>query len=155
MDTMDKTDSESISDLIRECQALVNEQVKLEGEKKGNEQVLKLLLEDDTYEIKGNKSNIQNLQNENEQISEKMEEIEGEKKVKKKEIRDLIKKRLRNLRRELESAMSYNKSNEISKYTELLTNTTSRYNEILKLIHYKQVRMKTLFDSSGGGSKLL
>jgi hypothetical protein len=154
---MDKTESESesISDLIRECQALVNEQIKLKDEKKGNEKLLKLLLEDDTYEIKGNKSNIQNLQNENEQISEKMEEIEGEKKVKKKEIRDLIKKRLRKLRRELESAMSYNKSNEISKYTELLTNTTSRYNEILKLIHYKQVHMKTLFDSSGGGSKLL
>lgn len=151
---MDKTDSESISDLIRECKALVNKQVKLEDKKKTNEELLKLLLEDDTYEIKGNKSNIQNLQNENEQISEKMEEIEGEKKVKKKEIRDLIKKRLRKLHGELESAMSNNKSNEISKYTELLTNTTSRYNEILELIHYKQVHMKTLFDSSGGGNKL-
>ena len=91
--------------------------LKLEDKKKTNEELLKLLLEDDTYEIKGNKSNIQNLQNENEQISEKMEEIEGEKKVKKKEIRDLIKKRLRKLHGELESAMSDNKSNEISKYT--------------------------------------
>jgi DNA repair exonuclease SbcCD ATPase subunit len=151
---MDKTYSESISDLIRECQALVNEQVKLEDKQKRNEELLKFLLEDDPSEIRWNKSNIQNLQNENEQISEKMEEIEGEKKVKKKEIRDLIKKRLRKLRGELESAMSNNKSNEIYKYTELLTNTTSRYNEILKLIQYKRIHMNTLFDSSGGGSKL-
>ena len=152
---MDKTDSESISDLIRECQALVNEQVKLEDEKKRNEELLKLLLEDDPSEIRGNKSNIKNLQNEIEQIGEKMEKIEGEKKVKKREIRDLIKKRLRALRRELESAMSDNNSNETSKYTELLTNTTGRYNDILKLIHYERISMKTIFDSSGGGSKLL
>ena len=78
-----------------------------------------------------------------------------EKKSKKREIRDLIKKRLRALRRELESAMSDNNSNETSKYTELLTNTTGRYNDILKLIHYERISMKTIFDSSGGGSKLL
>ena len=151
---MDKTDSESISDLIRECQVLVNEQVELEKEKERNEGLLKFLLEDDESEIRENKLNIPKLQNEIEKIGEKMEEIEEEKKVKKKKIRDLIKKRLRALRRELESAMSDNNSNETSKYTELLTNTTGRYNDILKLIHYERISMKTIFDSSGGGSKL-
>lgn len=152
---MDKTDSESISDLIRECQSLVNEQVKLEDEKERNEKLLEFMLKDDQSEITRNKIKIQNLQNEIEQISEKMEKIEGEKKVKKGEIRELIKKRLRALRRELESAMSNNNSSETSKYTEILTNTTSKYNDILKLIHYKRINMKTIFDSSGGGSKLL
>ena len=152
---MDKTDSESISDLIRECQSLVNEQVKLEDEKKRNEKLLEFMLKDDQSEITRNEIKIQNLQNEIEQISEKMEKIEGEKKVKKGEIRELIKKRLRALRRELESAMSNNNSSETSKYTEILTNTTSKYNDILKLIHYKRINMKTIFDSSGGGSKLL
>ena len=152
---MDKTDSESISDLIRECQSLVNEQVKLEDEKERNEKLLEFMLKDDQSEITRNKIKIQNLQNEIEQISEKMEKIEGEKKVKKGEIRELIKKRLRALRRELESAMSNNNSSETSKYTEILTNTTSKYNDILKLMHYKRISMKTIFDSSGGGSKLL
>ena len=113
------------------------------------------MLKDDQSEITRNEIKIQNLQNEIEQISEKMEKIEGEKKVKKGEIRELIKKRLRALRRELESAMSNNNSSETSKYTEILTNTTSKYNDILKLIHYKRINMKTIFDSSGGGSKLL
>ena len=152
---MDKTYSESISDLIKECQSLVNEQVKLEDEKERNEKLLEFMLKDDQFEITRNKIKIQNLQNEIEQISEKMEKIEGEKKVKKGEIRELIKKRLRALRRELESAMSNNNSSETSKYTEILTNTTSKYNDILKLIHYKRINMKTIFDSSGGGSKLL
>lgn len=151
---MDKTYSESISDLIRECQLQVNEQAKLEYKQKRNEELLKFLLEDDPSEISRNKLHIQNLQNENEYIIEKMGEIEKEKKVKKKEIRNLIKKRLRELRGELESAMFDNKSNEISKYTELLTNTTRRYNEILKLLNYKEIHMATLFDSSGGGSNL-
>lgn len=152
---MDKTDSESISDLIRECQALVNEQIKLEDEKKRNEGLLKLLLEDDQYEITRNEIKIQNLQNEIEQISEKMGEIEEEKLLKKKKIRNLIKKRLREIRINLDSALSDNNSNETSKYTKLLTKTASNYNEILDLLHYKRVQMKTLFDSSGGGSKLI
>lgn len=152
---MDKTDSESISDLIIECQSLVNEQVKLEDEKERNEKLLDFMLKDDQSEITRNKIKIQNLQNEIEQISQNMKKIEGEKKVKKGEIRELIKKRLRALRRELESAMSNNNSSETSKYTEILTNTTSKYNDILKLIHYKRISMKTIFDSSGGGSKLL
>ena len=59
------------------------------------------------------------------------------------------------IKRKLDSAMSDNNSNETSKYTELLTKTASNYNEILGLLHYKRVHMNTLFDSSGGSSKLI
>jgi len=58
---MDKTDSESISDLISECQALVNEQVKLEDEKERNEKLLEFMLKDDQSEITRNKLKIQNF----------------------------------------------------------------------------------------------
>ena len=44
--------------------------------------------------------------------------------------------------------MSNNNSSETSKH-EILTNTTSKYNDILKLMHYKRISMKTIFDSSG------
>lgn len=152
---MSKSNSESISNIIRECQELVNEQIALEDEKKEYEQLLEFLLKDDQSEIKRNKLKIQKLQDKIEPLIEKIKEIEEEKLLKKKKIRDLIKKRLRVIKRKLDSAMSDNNSNETSKYTELLTKTASNYNEILDLLHYKRVHMNTLYDSSGGSSKLI
>lgn len=159
---MDKTDSDSISDLIIECQALVNEQISLEESlsvKTEDEMLLDFLLKDEQSEIRRNKLKIQKLQDKIEQerlpLYDKLKKIEEEKLLKKKKIRDLIKKRLREIRIKLDSALSDNNSNETSKYTKLLTKTASNYNEILDLLHYKRVQMKTLFDSSGGGSKLL
>lgn len=155
---MPKSDSDSVSILIEESLKLVKEKAEIQTKMKDKTQdelLLDLLLNDNQSDINKNRENIEKLQgdieNDKELKLKRIKEIENKVLLNKKEIRILIKKRIRSLDTKLKSAMNDNNSNEISKYIEILDKNITSYNNILNLLHSKPVHMKTLYDSSGGG----